>query len=319
MPRDLAEDIVRTSIVRYFDARRARIPGFIDRHFSWSGAWSLNRKAFGHDLYRAPLNVAMVGPVMGLKAVSRGLEKAGKPWLAKKVGDKSFHFDTDVTRELEWRIHTDLLEVPYSQPGRHMTKDALADEIFGNQAFASALEKAVNDAVDAAGPRNQEQLRAVLSDYLQTRAANAEVVNLAICLVAGAAVAHKVTPGVLTLGPTMASAFANKAAITSFPLGASAGALFYGAFPVAPSAALAAGTTGGLFAVIALATAFSGIVSDPMQKATGLHARRLERLVDTLEDNMLYDEVVKLKVRDHYVARIIDLFDALGALAAYAR
>jgi len=123
----------------------------------------------------------------------------------------------------------------------------------------------------------------------------------------------------LTLGPTMAKVVANKAAVASFPLGTSVGSAWVGAFPVAPSAAIALSTTGGVLAMAALVTAFSGIVSDPIQRSLGLHQHRLGKFLDTLEDNMLYDEVLRLKLADHYVGRIIDLFDALAAIMAFAR
>jgi hypothetical protein len=117
----------------------------------------------------------------------------------------------------------------------------------------------------------------------------------------------------------MASAITTKMAAASFPLGAGLGGMWYSAFPVAPSAAIAVSTTGGILALAAVVTAFSGIISDPIQRKLGLHEKRLNRLVDALEDNMRYDEVIRLKVKDHYVGRIIDLFDALAAVATYAR
>jgi hypothetical protein len=319
MPVDQAENIVDEAIRRYFDSRRDRISGFVDRHFSPKGAWTLNKKAFGRDLYRAPLNVALVGPAVGLKAAAKGVDKLTKSNFAERLDTKKFYFQTDVARELEWQIYTDLLEVPFDQSGRHSVKDALSEEIFNNRGFSKALDAAVQSAVASAGGRNRQQLETLLASYVETRAANAEVVNLAICLVPGAAIAHKVTPGVLSLGPTMASAITTKMAAASFPLGAGLGGMWYSAFPVAPSAAIAVSTTGGILALAAVVTAFSGIISDPIQRKLGLHEKRLNRLVDALEDNMRYDEVIRLKVKDHYVGRIIDLFDALAAVATYAR
>lgn len=319
MPADLADKIVQESIHKYFDQRRARIPEFIDRHFSVKGAWDLNKRAFGRDLYRTPANVLTIAPVLLARTLGRGLKKRGKPWLNDKIESRDLHLKTDVNRELEWRLYTDLLEVPFSQPGRQSERDALAEEIFNNRTLSTALEQAINSVVDAAGPRNKQQLQSVMSQYLETRAANAEVVNLALSLAIGATIAHKVTPGALTLGPTMANAIAQKAAVGTFPLGASMGTMWYSAFPIAPSAALAATTTGGALALAAVVTAFSGVAADPLQRSLGLHQRRLDKFVDTLEDNMLYDEVVHLRVKDHYVGRLIDLFDALGAMAAYAK
>ena len=40
---------VDQGIEAYITSRRARIPGFIDRHFSFRGALALHRKTFGRD------------------------------------------------------------------------------------------------------------------------------------------------------------------------------------------------------------------------------------------------------------------------------
>ena len=65
---------------------------------------------------------------------------------------------------------------------------------------------------------------------------------------------------------------------SSFPLGATAGGIWYGLFPVQASPFLVAGATAGVLGVAAIATAFAGIVSDPVQRALGLHHRRLAAL-----------------------------------------
>lgn len=323
MPVEDARRIVDESVVRYFDSRRERTPEFIDRHFSWSGAWALNSRAFGRDVYRAPLNVALLLPLMGKRAAAAGLEKLGKYELAAKLRTKSFTVKTDVAEELEWLIHTDLLEVPYVQRGnrqiRSSERDVLAEQIYDHPLMTQALSAAVSNVVDAAGPRNRDQLESLLSSYMETRSANAEVVNLVACLMAGGLIAHQVTPGALTLGPSMAGAIANHSAISSYPLGSTIGSAWVSAFPIAPSTALAAGSTASVLAVAALVTAFSGMVSDPVQRHLGIHERRLNHFLDTLEQNVLFDEENHMKMRDHYVGRVIDLFDALGALWAYAR
>lgn len=319
MPAADARRIVDESVMRYFDKRREGTPAFIDRHFSWGGAWKLNSRAFGPDIYRAPLNVALLGPALGAKLAAKGLDKLGQDERAEALRKIRFHFKTDVNEQLEWLIHTDLLEIPYAQGPRSTQRDALAEEIFTHPEMNEALSKAVNAAVDAAGPKNRDELERLLFAYMETRAANAEVVNLAVCLLAGGLIAHQVTPGALSLAPSLSSTLAHSSAVSSFPLGSGLGSAWYSAFPVAPSAALAVGSTAGVLAIASLVTAFSGLISDPVQRSLGLHERRLLLFLDTLEQNVLFDETNHLKVRDHYVGRIIDLFDALAAVWSFAR
>src|SRR5919206_2224168 len=61
----------------YVTSRRARIPGFIDRHFSFRGALALHRKTFGRDFYKHPVNLLWGLPVALGKGVAALLEKAG--------------------------------------------------------------------------------------------------------------------------------------------------------------------------------------------------------------------------------------------------
>ena len=123
---------------------------------------------------------------------------------------------------------------------------------------------------------------------------------------------NKLTPGAITLGPALAGAVAQQAAISAFPLGASLGSLWYAAFPAAPSAVLVTGLTGGLMLGAATFAAFAGVVTDPVQRRLGLHQRRLLRLIDALEQQMADPSAPAYAVHDHYVARLLDLFDWLG-------
>ena len=94
--------------------------------------------------------------------------------------------------------------------------------------------------------------------------------------------------------------------------GAGVGGLWYGLFPAAAPAAVTAGVTGGVLLGGALLAAFSGVATDPLQRRFGLHQRRLRRLIDGLERALL-EQTGRFTVRDHYVARVLDLLDAVSA------
>jgi hypothetical protein len=155
----------------------------------------------------------------------------------------------------------------------------------------------------------------MLRAYADARSAAADLFNNALLAGTGAAVFQKLTPGTFTLGPVLAAAIAHQAAVTGFPLGAAAGGLWYAWFPAQPSAALLAGTTGGLMLATAITAGFAGVASDPVLRALGLHGRRLHRLIDALGRELEGDSEAAFRVRDHYVARIFDLFDLARATA----
>lgn len=79
----------------------------------------------------------------------------------------------------------------------------------------------------------------------------------------------------------------------------------------------ASGARAGFIAVFGLALAFSllsafaGIVADPVHRPLGIHRRRLRRLVAAIERNLRGDGPERFVVRDHYIARILDVADLL--------
>ena len=66
-----------------------------------------------------------------------------------------------------------------------------------------------------------------------------------------------------------------------------------------------------MLGVAAIATAFAGIISDPLQRALGLHRRRLAALVDSLEGAFRRTDDAGFVAYDLYVARLLDLGDVL--------
>ncbi len=311
----MAGDVVRAAVRRYVASRRARIPGFVDRHFGLKGSLRLNRRAFGWDVARAPANLALAAPFLASRLAAVGARAGRFGRAADWLEHRSLYLTTDVAREVEWLIFTELLELPYSQKRRRTDRDALAEEVLRDPRVDAALERALEGLEQ---PADRRRLRLWLSDtmatYTNTRVSAADLTNALLGAGAGGLAFHKLTPGMMSLGPVAAQALAQKAAIAAFPLGAGAGALWYGAFPAAAPLAVGIGVTGGLMALGAVFAAFSGVITDPIQRALGFHRRRLERLIDSLERELADPGGGRYTVRDHYVARLLDVFEGLGAL-----
>jgi hypothetical protein len=309
-----ARAIVAHAIERYIAARHARVEGFVDRHFSLIGSLRLHRQALGLDLVRAPANVLLMLPYLTMQLGGAGLRRLGAERTARWLGSRTPFLDTDVARELGWRLHCELLELPYDDGEHRCARDALAEAILADPGVAAAVDRL--DALatrQARDPEQQARLRRLLDAYASTRAAAADLVNNVLLASTGMAAFHKLTPGTLTLGPVIATALAQQAAVASFPLGSALGGLWYGWFPVAPSAGLVVGATGGLVLLTATTAAFAGVIADPVQRALGLHQRRLHRLIDALGRELEGDSEAAFHARDHYVARIFDLIDLARA------
>ncbi|MDR3533586.1 MAG: hypothetical protein P4L90_23875 [Rhodopila sp.] len=315
----LAAQIAEDGVRRYFDSRRKLLGPFIDRNFSLRGSLDLHRAAVGWDIARAPFNLTMAAPQVGLLLAAHAARKAGASRLAAHLGSKRLVVHTAVGKELAWRLHADLLELPYRSGDRVTTKDALAETILSDPRVVAALAPAL-EAIGTRGddPALRQRLEAAMTEYTRTRAAATEITTALMSLGAGALALKKLTPGALSLGPTLAAAIVQRAAVMSFPMGGALGSVWYTLFPVAPSAVLVAGLTGGLLAASTVASAFAGVVADPVQRRLGLHEWRLRRMLDGLERQMLDPAAPGFVVHDHYVARLLDLFDVAGALVRLA-
>jgi hypothetical protein len=59
--------------------------------------------------------------------------------------------------------------------------------------------------------------------------------------------------------------------------------------------------------------AFAGVFADPLQSRLGIHRRRLGRLLDTLEEEFVGRGDKPFVAREHFFARLLDLWDALAS------
>jgi hypothetical protein len=297
------------------------VDGFVDRHFSLAGTAAIHRKALGWDVLKAPANIALAVPHVAMKLAGAGAKAVGAEQTASYLTSRKLFLDTAVGREIEWLIVTELLELPLRQGDRESRRDALAEAILS----APAVQDALGETLEAIGRRGDDpefrrRLEEAMATYTGTRAAAAEITTALITAGAGAVAVKQVTPGIMTLGPALAAALAQQAAIAAFPFGATLGSLWYGAFPAAASPALIAGVTGSLLAVSSIGAAFAGLLADPIQRRLGLHHRRLHRLIDAVERQWRGEHgEAGFVARDHYVARLLDLFDMLGSAYRLAK
>jgi Family of unknown function (DUF6635) len=291
LARNIVEDAIRT----YFRKRRSRVPSFVERTFSLAGALQTHRNAFGHDLWKAPLNAALAGPQIGLNAVAGVMTVVGKREFAERLKSRELFFRTTVTQEIERRLIVDLLELPYTGQGEPSFHDALAVEILGDSRLDGALGMLNGPWGEKQRLQMDAKLVRQLTVYLNARGAAGEIVSAGVTMAAGGAMLHQVTPGFLTLGPALAQA-----------LGAKVGGV--AAFSLV-TAVLAASAT---------AAAFAGIVTDPIQSALGLHHLRLIGLLDSLESAFLGGDA-RLAIPEQYAARLIDLVDVIVSVASQMR
>jgi hypothetical protein len=306
-PQELAAAIVRDAVHRYIEIRRGRIEAFVDRHFTLAGSVALHRRALGWDLLRAPANLFLAGPALGVKLMAWAARRGGMEGVAAWLASRRLLLRTAVAREIEWLVATELLEIPCRHRDRVSYRDAFAETILADERAAALL---VTPA--GADPDFRRRLAAAVETYLGSRTATAEIATGFVAAGLGALVVKQATPGLVTLSSALAGMLAQQMAIAAFPLGASLGGLWYSLFPAAAGPGLLAATTAGVFLGGAMLAAFSGVVTDPSQRQLGLHRRRLERLLRILEADLCGVPGKNGIMRDHYVARLVDIFDLIA-------
>ena len=123
----------------YLNERRARVRDFARQHYSFRGALRVNRHALGLDLVRTPANVLWVIPRLLARGGAKLSRKVRLEALARCLDRLPSGFKTDVEREIEWLIYSELLELPFEQEGRRCTRDALLETILAHPAIRELL------------------------------------------------------------------------------------------------------------------------------------------------------------------------------------
>ena len=278
-PDELASAIVRDAVQRHIESRRRRIDSFVDRHFTFGGSVALHWRALGWNLLRAPANLFLAGPALAVQLITWAARRGGMVRVAAWLAGSRLLLQTEVAREIEWLVATELLEIPCRWQNRVSDRDALAETILADERAAALLVVPAG-----ADPDFRRRLAAAaVESYLGSRTATAEIATGFVAAGLGILVVKQTTPGLVTLSSALAAMIAQQMAIAAFPFGASLGGLWYSLFPATAGPELLTATTAGVFLGGAMLAAFFGVVTDPLQRRLGLHRARLQRLLQILE------------------------------------
>lgn len=290
---------IEKGVERYFAECRARVPAFVKRHFRYPGAWYTNRQSLGWDMLRSPLNLLWVPVYLLAQCLAWLAQRLGLAWPTRWLRRVPSGMRTRVQRYLIERTEAELLG---RAAGVNPLREAIAEAIVETQGLGqlseereAQLEKSLVDA---------------LSQYALTRTANADISNTVFATVAGAFTLQKFTPGGIAIGMSLAGLLANRLAALDFIFGPWLGRWYYALFPVSPDAGLVLVSTAGVMLLMAVFACFSGLVSDPLQSLTGIHQRRLKRMIDSLECDLKARTTGSFRPKDAYLARLMDIVDA---------
>jgi len=310
------ESAYNRAVRNYIDSRRKKIPEFVQTHFSLSGAVKINRKAFGKDLIKAPVNIAWALPYTAIQVSSLLFKKVGLKKTGNLMQKVPAGLKTSVQEEINFLLFTQLLELPSGKGRGKNVTDALLAEILDQPEVKNLFQDQLALIMDQS---QQEGFRASLEkrlrEYSLSRNAVSELAGNIISLATGAGMMGKMTPGGISFGTVLAASIAQQSAISGFFMGPTLGGLYYGIFPASASMGLALASTSTVLATLAIFSAFSGIITDPIQARLGIHEKRLNRLIDSLEKTLMDKGDADLKLRGKYLARVFDLLDLLKTAA----
>lgn len=300
----------------YFETRRANVDGFVARHFTWPGTLRLHGAALGWDILRAPLNV-LLSPVLVLTRLAAWLcrragWRGGADWLARR----RILLRTSVARRIEALIVTDLLDLPLDDGAAARDPQALARAVLAAPQLREMFRtRSTVDEAEGLGQR----IAGALGEYASTRSAVAEMTTTLCVLLIGALAFQALTPGMISMAPGVADAVARTNAINAFPLGQTMGGMWYGAFGAGAPPWLVSVTIAVLVMIGSVFAAFAGVLADPVQVRLGIHRRRLHRLLDTLEVELVGHGDKPFVAREHFFARFLDFWDAAASAVRILR
>lgn len=300
---------------RYIAARRMKVNAFVKNNYSFRGALRIHSHALGWDLIRVPVNVIWSIFNIVLAFASFISKRVGWKTLHERIGRIPPGLETDMDKEINRLIITELLELPYQDVGYISEKDALMQEIMRDPVLQRLLDKELGDLARLKDdPRLREELERKLKEYSATRLAAADLASNVLLLVSSKIALGNASFGVLSAGSAVSASIAQAMAVSNFWLGSVAGAYWYALFPVAATARFVIAVTAVIAIIVALASTFIGIITDPIQAKLGWHQKRLQKLVSAVEQDLLGESIGPFQLREKYVGRILDVVDALAFL-----
>lgn len=281
---------IKSQILRHIEICRSRIPDFVKDSFYGTGAFHLNRRAFGLDILIAPYNFFMGMPNFIMHTLAVILNAIGVKRAASWLHRCHPGLPTKVQETLRTKILSELLDVSPRDA------DAKADNV--KWIILNAAHKPVQI-------------------YLQTRNVAADITAGTLAAIVGLVFLSRFTPGSISAGTVVAELIAREEAVSQFMLGDELGRIYYSLLPVHPSSGTIALALFLVVTVIAVVAAFSGFIHDPLQAVTGLHKRKLNRLLDAIEASATDANVKNYRPKDTLIGRIYDLVDWAKGLMSF--
>jgi len=266
---------IDTTIESFIATKKAKIESFVQNHFSLQETWQLQRTSVAFDIILYPLNTLWSIPYLAIKKSVEVADKLGWASANKFLNYLPSGFKTRYQKQTELIITNSLI----SSNAGHELIEQLKD--------SSALSKSLNpDEIANLEQKISALIKTEIDNHTSSQVLVTDLVTSFVTLLAGKWIFGDGSLSIMDMGSKMARKFANEKASDNFFLGKRVGSAFYNAFPVAPTKTqifLATLSIGLLLTVFSIAAA---VLSDPVRKKLGLHHKKLNSLLETLEEKI---------------------------------
>ncbi|WP_374078978.1 DUF6635 family protein [Bdellovibrio bacteriovorus] len=259
-------------IEKYTEDRKKRVDDFIDRHFSIQETIEIQKKSFPIDLLFNPLNALWSIPYLSLKKSVETLDKLGWAKLTPAMERVPSGIKTGYQKEVEKLIATELLDY-----------DALVLELRKHPTINKliATKELTLNEFQIKAEFNKE-----IDKYSSSQAMITDLSGSVMTLLTGWYFFGDKTLGIFGIGDRIARKMARDKAASGFFFGEKLGSAFYSAFPPEPTKAQVFMATLGVGVLLTAFSVFAAVMSDPLRKRLGLHKKKLNNLIESLEERL---------------------------------
>lgn len=313
--RTIVETAVAEGTKRYIKKCKLRVEPFIANHYSFSGALKIHSHALGLDIIRVPINIIwsvfnIILSIIGLVTNIIGLKQ-----LSEKIKKIPPGIETDMDREIKYLVITELLQLPFADGERNSKIDSLMEEILKDKKLQSYINHELNELrLLHNQPDFKERIEQKLTEFGAVRTGSADLASNIVLMLSSHGALGQTTIGALSAGHAVSALIAKSIAASNFWLGATIGSYYYALVPVAVSLRLIIAVTSIVAVILSIISTFIGIITDPIQAKLGIHKRRLNKLITSIQDDLENTTSGEFKLREKYIGRLLDIVDCLTML-----
>lgn len=271
----LALGKIDTTIETFIATKKAKIDSFVQNHFSLQETWQLQKTSMAFDIILYPLNTLWSIPYLTIKKSVEVADKLGWASANKSLNHLPSGFKTRYQKQTELLIAKNLI----SSNAAHELIEQLKD--------SSALSKSLNpEQIADLQQKISTLIKNEIDNHTSSQVLVTDLVASAVTLLAGKWIFGDSSLSITDMGSKMARKFANEKASDNFFLGKNVGSVFYNAFPVAPTKTQILFATLSIGLLLTIFSIAAAVLSDPLRKKWGLHHKKLNFLLNTLEEKI---------------------------------